>query len=70
MMIENKKNMINMFRKMSIVSVTLVALCLFACKNVQKSVDVDKTDKIYFGNVDEYPLFDGKPAEKGFREYV
>ena len=70
MIIENKKNMINMLSKMSIVSVTLVALFLFACKNEQKSVSGNKIDKIYFGNVDENPLFDGKPVEKGFREYV
>ena len=56
-----------MFRKMSIVSVTFVVLFLFACKSVQKSVD---EDKIYFGNVDVNPLFNGKPAEVGFCEYV
>ena len=65
MIVKNKKN--KLIRKMSIVSVALVALYMFACKSVQKSVDVDK---IYFGNVDEYPLFNGKPAEEEFRKYV
>jgi TonB family protein len=27
-------------------------------------------DQIYFGNVDENPLFNSKPAEERFREYV
>jgi len=70
MIVKIKKNVINVLRKMNIVSVVLVALCLFACKNLQKSVLVDKTDKIYFGKVDENPLFSGKPAEEGFRKYV
>ena len=30
----------------------------------------NKNDKIYFGNVDENPLFSGKPVEEGFRKYV
>ena len=55
-----------MIRKMSILPVALVAFCLFACKSVQKSADVDK---FYFGNVDENS-FKGKSAEDGIREYV
>ncbi|MDR2039861.1 MAG: energy transducer TonB [Bacteroidales bacterium] len=48
-----------MFRKMIIVSVSLVVLFLFSCKCGQKLV-----------NVDENPLFNDKPAEVGFREYI
>jgi TonB family protein len=52
---------------MSVIFVTLIAFHLFACKSVHKSVDVNK---IYFGNIDENPMFNGKPAEDGFREYL
>jgi TonB family protein len=45
----------------------LVGLSLSACKSVQKSVDVNK---IYFNNVDEYPLFRGKPVGEGFYKYL
>ena len=61
---------INMFQRMNIVFVALIALCLFACKNLQKSVNVDNNDKIYFGKIDENPLFSGIPAEMGFRKYI
>jgi len=64
-----KKNQKNLLRKMSIVSVALVALFLFSCKSTRKSADVD-IDIVYFGNVDEYPLFNGLSAEEGFREYI
>jgi len=64
-----KKNFMDTFRKMNIVPVVFVVLCLFSCKSMQKSVDVD-TDVIYFNNVDEYPLFNGLSAEEGFRKYV
>ena len=67
-MITNK-NFVKPFRKISIVSVVLLALCLFSCKSTRKSVDAD-IDVIYFDNVDEYPLFNGLSAEEGFREYV
>ena len=69
-MINKTKKMISIFYKVSIVFVALVALCLYSCKNVQQSVKVDKIDKIYFDKIDENPLFNNKPAEKGFREYV
>ena len=64
-----QKKLMNSFSKMNIVHVVLVALCLFSCKSMQKSVDVDM-DVIYFENIDEYPLFNNLPAEKGFCEYV
>ena len=50
-----------------------VLLCLFAIMAVtviSAQVDVDEVDKVYFGNVEENPMFNGKPAEEGFREYV
>ena len=66
-----KKTFMNSFREMSFVPVVLVALCLFSCKSMRKSVDVNvDEDIIYFTNVDEYPLFDGLSAEKGFREFM
>jgi len=67
MITKNKKTLMNMLRKMSIMSVVLVTLCLFVCKNVQAQADVNR---IYFGNVDENPLFDGKSVEEGFRQYI
>ena len=51
----------------SIMTLSLSFLCLFACRSVQKSVD---TAKVFSGNVVENPLFDGKPAEDGFHEYI
>ena len=56
-----------MFREMSIMPIVLVTFCLFVYKNVQAQTDINK---IYFGNVDENPLFDGKSVEDGFRKYV
>ena len=67
MIVKNKKIMMNLFRKMSIVYVAVIAVCLYSCKSAQKSADVDR---IYFENVDEYPLFDGKPVEDVFRKYI
>jgi len=64
-----KKNFARPFRKISIVSVVLLALCFFSCKSTRKTVDAE-IDVIYFDNVDEYPLFNGLSAEEGFREYV
>ncbi|MDR0294689.1 MAG: energy transducer TonB [Prevotellaceae bacterium] len=67
MIIKNKKTLMNMLRKMSIMPIVLVTLCLFVCNKVQAQADVNR---IYFGNVDEYPLFDGKSVEEGFRKYI
>ena len=64
-----QKTFFSAFRKIRILFVVLVALCLFSCKSMRNSVDVD-ADVIYFDNVDEYPLFNELSAEKGFREYV
>ena len=56
-----------MLRKLRFASVALVVLVLFSCKSAQKSADVNK---IHFRNIDEAPLFGGKLAEEGFREYM
>ena len=41
-------------------------VCFVISGNAQAVIE----EKVYFGNVDENPMFNGKPAEEGFREYV
>lgn len=59
-----------MLRMINILFSAFVALFMFACTSVQKPTNLVDVDKIYFDNVDENPMFEGKPAEEGFREFV
>ena len=70
---KNKKSMMNMLRKLSMVPVALLALYLFACNNNgsrNKGSDKDDGKIIPFEDVDVKPMFNGKSADEGFREYV
>ena len=72
MMTKNKKSSMNMLRKMSIVPVALIALYLFACNSDGRRHEGSNINDeiILFSEVEIKPLFNGKPAEEGFREYV
>ena len=51
----------------SIVFITVFVLNLLQNNDVSAQAYVSK---IYFGNVDENPLFNGKPAEEEFHKYI